>query len=241
MQQGRNAQPPHDAVDWASLDRSSGPEVVRVVCPHCGEARWSPAKTVRYRINQGRFTGLCAAGAVQARGERIDNAPHPAVDWDSTVTKDGRRRVRVTCPVCARVRWLEAKTVRKQLRQGVFNGSCLKDRLIVRKTEFPEAPGVDWSDFEMVVEGAGRRRRMVRIHCPVCQSTRLGQASHLAESIRKGSFRPECPSHRKDPVLSARARRELLQLVRMVDLTIEELVNLTAEVAKTKPRRVAAS
>jgi hypothetical protein len=214
-----------------------------VTCPRCKLARREPAKFVRYRIKIGRFTGLCLADAARIRSEKANKPEHPAINWDSLQMKGAGARVAVTCPVCGEARWVLAKSVRKQLAMGQFTGACMADRFNVRgpMESWPEAEGVDWNDFEMVPDSGGRRRRMIRIHCPKCGAIRRAHPSHLAEAIRRHSFRPECPKHRVDPALSARARAELLQLVRIVDVTIGELAQLKRALSAPGNSRVNAS
>lgn len=241
MRDVRNAQPSHPAVDWATFARSKGDATVHVTCPKCGVSRPETAKLVRYRISKGRFTGLCQRDAGIVRSELAARPEHPAVNWDALDTQRPGTRVLVTCPVCNERRWLEAKSVRHQISRGTFEGVCLADRFVARgpMESWPVAKGLDWNDSVMVTEADGRRRRMIRVRCPVCGKVRLSHASHLAESVRKGSFRSQCLRHRNDPTLSTRARKELLQLVRLVDATIDELNKLNTEILRgiTSPVR----
>jgi hypothetical protein len=232
------ANPGHPAVDWSTLVEST----VVVTCPRCHVRRREAAKSVRYRISVGRFTGLCVEDARRELSARSSRPPHPAVDW-GTLKLGGPARVQVTCPVCRSPRWLEAKTVRKQIADRRFTGACAADRFTASgpRSTWPRAEGVDWGDYEMVVEEGTRRRRMIRVRCPQCEAVQLRQPSHLAESIRAGRFRPECSRHRVDPRLSARARAELLQLVRLVDQTIEDLAFLRGLVRGPSAARGAAA
>ena len=51
--------PSHPAVNWESLRKDPGESTVEVTCPRCMEPRRVSAKTVRYQIRKGDFTGLC--------------------------------------------------------------------------------------------------------------------------------------------------------------------------------------
>jgi predicted RNA-binding Zn-ribbon protein involved in translation (DUF1610 family) len=135
------------------------------------------------------------------RGQEISNPSHPAVRWGSTVADGSSTSAEVTCPICGESRVVEAKSVRYRIRRGGFTGLCARDRLIgkrrVDSRDRPEYPGVDWEDTEVVPEGAsGRRRTLVRVHCPTCGDARLLHPAYLRLMIHAAMFRPECRRHR---------------------------------------------
>lgn len=189
-------QPTHSAVAW--LTTGARP-TARVTCPACGVERLEVAKQVRYRIRAGKFTGICKACVGPTRSQGAPRPEHPAVDWTTLSAWNGGWRVQVTCPVCRLARMVEAKTVRKQLKSASFTGLCHPDRFAAQDpARLPTARGLDWGDYEMVREpGTQRRRKFIRVYCPVCGQVRLSHGSHLKASVSAGTFRPECLIHRR--------------------------------------------
>jgi ribosomal protein S27E len=232
------ANPPHPAVDWERTESRAGSRWVAVTCPGCHAPHLERAKSVRYRIKMGRFTGLCRKDGRPRPSGAAAFPPHPAVHWDSLRIRDGIQCVLVACPVCGDSRELEAKAVRNQLRRGTFTGRCFHDRLIAKaQTPRPAPVGFDWEDRQVITEAGGRRRTMVRIRCPHCDAVRLGHPSHVARAIEAGTFRAECAFHRRNRQLSPRAKVKILQFVLLTDTTGESIERLRHQVEATPPRR----
>ncbi len=182
--------PSHAAVHWDVTERRRGECWVEVACPHCGILRFELAKSVRYRLRRGTYTGLCRTDARKGRVSELEPVAFPGT----------RATVSVTCPICGEERLVSGASVRRQLKQGTFTGRCMRDRLIgsLRATrEKPANPWIDWHDREIVNEGPNRRRTMVRVHCPQCGEVRLSHAGLLERAVRNGTFYPECVLHRK--------------------------------------------
>jgi len=196
-----NDQPPHSSVDWSTLRMGLGGKVVSVTCPVCGEVTLRPAKEVRSRIKRGIMTGLCRRdGKRQVKKLREEPLPeHALIDWQSLAPSLTGPRVRVVCPVCGEGRMVDAKNVRRQLRQQVFTGRCPQDRLVGRSRAgnppLPSHAGVEWTNLQIVVEGDGRRRAMIRVTCPVCGELTLYDRRRLVALIAKGRFRVACAGH----------------------------------------------
>jgi hypothetical protein len=188
----------HPAVDWHARERRDGEYWVKVTCPACQQTRFEIAKSVRYRIRQGKYTGLCRADAQRARVAARRQAEGLSAEYSTMVE--------VVCPICHETRLVSAASVRRQKKLGTFTGRCGKDRLVgATRGEFrarPANPFVDWMDREVVVEAGypPRRRSMIRIHCPHCGAVRLVHPAALERSLVTGTFRPECPLHRRDPL-----------------------------------------
>jgi hypothetical protein len=118
--------------------------------------------------------------------------------------------------VCGERRALDAAQVRSRINRGRFTGVCRRDRMRSRtplpREDEPESDGVDWSDTTMVAEGStGRRRTMVRIHCPACGEVRLVHPTYLRLVILAGVFRPECRAHRARVQATGGSRGEQLR------------------------------
>jgi hypothetical protein len=117
--------------------------------------------------------------------------------------------VDIRCPVCHEVRPLSAKTVRYQLRKGIFTGRCSKDRLVSHlrsdSPDLPDAEYIDWDDRVLVDEAGGRRRSRVRVVCHECGTERLIHPHYLRLQVLAGTFRPECSAHRRGAAAAERA------------------------------------
>src|SRR6185503_3495329 len=100
MTKAEAVNPPHPAVDWERRASQDGDSWVPVTCPECRAIHMERAKSVRYRIRLGRFTGLCKKDGRPRPSGPGAFPPHPAVHWDSVCVRDGIQRVTVTCPVC---------------------------------------------------------------------------------------------------------------------------------------------
>ncbi len=203
MTHSDHSEPRHPAVSWERAVLIPAGHRVPVTCPVCGEERLELAKSVRYRIRRGAFTGRCRRDSHPSTAPFSTSQLHPAVDWSTLFVRDHREWVRVACPVCQETRELTAKSVRYQVKRGIFSGLCSHDRLVGKvrsdSPDRPYSPWVDWSDFELVPErgSPGRRRALIRVHCPDCDAVRLMNPTYLRLLIKADSFRPECQMHRR--------------------------------------------
>lgn len=175
----------HPAVDWNVQESQNGECLVRVTCPHCGEVRLDRAKSVRYRLRRGSFTGFC----------RRDSQREYRLREGLEVRESKEKVVDVVCPICHESRKVNAQVVHRQKRNGTFTGRCRADRLVGERRSNaqprPDGGGIDWNDVELVRQGS-RRRTMVRVHCPNCGRVRLMLPSLVARKLREGNFQPQC-------------------------------------------------
>lgn len=125
--------PEHPQVNWSNISRNNrGQAMVEVTCPICQQKRMRGAYDVARRIREERFDGRCLADSTVGK-IRVDNhvgqPSHPCVDWTRTEVRPTKKQrklhVIVTCPICEKERWAQAKVIAHAIARGTFTGKCI--------------------------------------------------------------------------------------------------------------------
>ena len=132
--------PVHPAVDWEKVHRRDGALVVDVTCPNCHQVRNVEAKSVRYQVRNGRFTGLCRADRLL--GKKLPTSQerpyHPDIDWDDwevVVDQAQQRRrsmTRVRCADCSEVTLYNTAYLIRLVKGQRFTPGCKAHRAVGR-------------------------------------------------------------------------------------------------------------